>query len=282
MPRPIRATLNLAALVRNHSRVRSQIKEHGGKSQIWSVVKANAYGHGLARIAAALAPHTDGFALVEFEGAQALRDMGIRQPILMLEGCYSDVDLQRCVDLGLTTVVHSMAQAQALAAADLSTPVAIAVKLNTGMNRLGFNAVELHDALALLESSPQVGSLMLMTHFADADGPTGVSMPLVRLSEMTRGLSYPVSLANSAAILRYPETHADWVRPGIMLYGASPFPEVSAESLGLEPVMSLHSELLAVRDLQVGDSIGYGCAFVADKPMRVGIVACGYADGYPR
>jgi alanine racemase len=278
LPRPTFATLDLAALKHNHAQVRARI----GGAKIWSVVKANAYGHGLLRAAHALAPLTDGYALVEFEGAATLRAAGIEQPILMLEGCYEASDWQRCSELRLTPVLHSMAQVRALVAHKLPVALDVAVKLNTGMNRLGFEVSELGAVLRLLQRGNAVGNVMLMSHFADADGESGIGEPLRCFRQATAGLALPVSLANSATILRYPEAHADWVRPGIMLYGASPFVDASAESLGLKPVMSLRSQLLATRTLRSGDKVGYGGTFTATKNMRIGIVACGYADAYPR
>lgn len=278
MPRPTYATLDFLALAHNHTRVRARVDG----ARIWSVVKANAYGHGLLRAAEVLAPLTDGFALVEFDGAAALRAAGIKLPILMLEGCYDNSDLQRCVELKLTPVVHCMAQARALVAGKLAHPIDVVVKLNTGMNRLGFDAAELPAALRLLKRNASVASLTLMTHFADADGETGIAEPLACFRKATQGLDLPVSLANSATILRFPEAHGDWVRPGIMLYGASPFAGATAASFGLKPVMSLHSKLLATRTLKPGERVGYGGTFTATKSMRIGIVACGYADGYPR
>jgi alanine racemase len=157
------------------------------------------------------------------------------------------------------------------------------LKLNTGMNRLGLQASELAAAWALLKAARGVEGVVLMTHFATADEPAeGVEAQLDRFNAMTAGLSLPRSLANSAALLRYPQTHGDWVRPGIMLYGSSPFADQDAEALGLRPVMTLESQVIAVQSLQAGDRVGYGGAFTAPHPMRIGIVACGYADGYPR
>jgi alanine racemase len=158
----------------------------------------------------------------------------------------------------------------------------IYLKLNTGMNRLGLNLDEFRQALPRLQACRGVAGMTLMTHFADADGPCGVAGQMARFAEFNAGLDLPACLANSAALLRYPETLGAWARPGIMLYGSSPFPEVSAESLGLLPVMTLESQIIAVRELQAGDTIGYGNSFTAERPMRVGVVACGYADGYPR
>jgi alanine racemase len=277
MTRPIRASLDPAALRHNHAVARRRV----GSARMWTVVKANAYGHGLARAARILQDVADGFALIELEGAIALRHMGIRQPILMLEGFYASEELSLFAEHGLIPVLHSLGQARVLAAATLPSRLPVYLKLNTGMNRLGLNAGELEQALSLIE--PLAGPITLMTHFADADGKAGVREQLARFETMSRGRAFPVSLANSAALLRFPETRGDWARPGIMLYGSSPFPVgESAEALDLQPVMTLESELIAVRDIAAGDRVGYGGLFTAPVAMRVGVVACGYGDGYPR
>lgn len=276
--RPIRARFNPAALRHNHAVAR----DHAGAARVWSVVKANAYGHGLQRAVAALEDVADGFALIELESAVALREAGLRQPILLLEGCYSADELPTCAENGLTVVFHRLDQIVAFCALALPVRLPVYLKLNTGMNRLGLEAEELKRALAMLTASGTAGSITLMTHFADADGPTGIDWQMARLRDMAAGLSLPMSLANSAALLRFPEARGDWARPGIMLYGSSPFSDQTADELGLKPVMTLESEIIAVRDLAVGEHIGYGCTFTAERPMRVGVVACGYADGYPR
>ncbi|MBI5784885.1 MAG: alanine racemase [Rhodocyclales bacterium] len=276
--RPIRARFDPAALRHNHAVARS----HAGNARLWSVVKANAYGHGLERTVAALADVADGFALIELEAAIALRAAGLRQPILLLEGCYSAEELPSFAENHLTPVFHSLAQVDAFCALALPVRLPVYIKLNTGMNRLGLESGELDAALAMLASTSSAGSITLMTHFADADGATGVAWQLARLQAMCAGRSLPMSLANSAALLRFPETRGDWARPGIMLYGSSPFPDRSAADLGLRPVMTVESQLIAVRDIAVGDHVGYGCLFCAERPMRIGVVACGYADGYPR
>lgn len=278
MSRPVHATLDLSALAHNHEVTRHLV----GKAKIWSVVKANAYGHGLIRTAETLAPLTDGLALVEFDGAVALRSSGFKLPILMLEGFYGADDLKICAELGLTTVVHSMAQVRALVAAKLTKPIDVLVKLNTGMNRLGFEPVEFPQALKLLQKVSSVGSITLMTHFPNADGPGGVQDSLKIFRGVNREQGLARCLANSAAILRHPKAHGNWVRPGIMLYGGSPFADATAASFDLKPVMSLHSRILACRNLKTGDAVGYGGTFVAPKNMRIGVVACGYGDGYPR
>lgn len=279
MPRPIRARLDWRALRHNHSVVR----RHVGDARIWSVLKADAYGHGLLPAATALGEVADGFALVELEGALALRESGFAQPILMLEGPYRADDLALFAELKLIPVLHTSWQVEALAEAALPWRMPVYLKLNTGMNRLGFNARELGPVIDRLATADCLESLSLMTHFADADEERGIADQLARFSAMRGSRALPASLANSAAILRFPESHADWVRPGIMLYGASPFPGMKAAAeIGLQPVMTLESEVIAVRDLLPGDAVGYGGSFVAVVPMRVGIVACGYGDGYPR
>jgi alanine racemase len=277
MPRPIRATFDLAALAHNLGVSRAR----AGKAHVWAVVKANAYGHGLLRAARALAV-ADGFALLDLEEAVRLRDAGVRKPILLLEGFFAAAELATAAAYSLTAVVHLREQIAMLGAARLPAQLPVYLKVNTGMNRLGIGVDEIRPSLERLAASGNVAAITLMTHFADADGPTGVAEQLARLDSAMRGLALPRSLANSAALLRYPQTAADWVRPGIMLYGCSPFADESAQALGLAPAMTLASELIAVRQLAPGDRVGYGGTFMADRAMRIGIVACGYADGYPR
>jgi len=273
--RPTRARIDPGALRHNLG----VAKRRAPRSRAWAVVKANAYGHGLARSAAALAA-AEGLALIELEAALELRRAGERRPILLLQGFYAPGELEPIAANDLAVVVHDAEQVAMLEKARLPKKLAVYAKLNTGMNRLGFPEKDFRGALERLRAC--AGSITLMTHFADADGKRGVRWQLERFEAAAAGTNLPRSLANSAAILRYPETHGDWVRPGIMLYGCSPFPDESAEKLGLRPVMTLSSELIAARGLGAGDSVGYGCTFTAGGPVRVGIVACGYADGYPR
>lgn len=273
--RPITARIDLAALRHNLGVVRRRAPN----SRVWAVVKANAYGHGLERAAAGLV-EADGLALVELDAAIRLRRSGEVRPILLLEGFFSPQELGPVVDNGLSVVVHDLEQIAMLEKARIPARFPVYAKLNTGMNRLGFAENEIRGALQRLRAC--AGEITLMTHFADADGKRGIRWQLDRFNSVTAGESLARSLANSAAILRYPEAHAEWVRPGIMLYGCSPFPDESAKGLGLKPAMTLSSELISVRNLSSGDSVGYGCTFTASGPMRVGVVACGYADGYPR
>ncbi|MBS1142748.1 MAG: Alanine racemase region [Proteobacteria bacterium] len=276
--RPIRARIAPAAILHNYR----QAKRHAPQAKAWAVVKANAYGHGQWRAVEALRGEADGFALLECENAVALREAGVTQPILMLEGVFSARDVRAIADHAITTVVHCPEQLDlVLGNRPADKPLSLYLKLNTGMNRLGFTPAKLAEARTTLAQQTGI-DLTLMTHFAEADGPRGVAEQLEQFRRMTEGWAAPVCLANSAAILHHPQTHGDWVRPGIMLYGASPFAEISAETLGLQPVMTLESAIIGVQDLAPGDRVGYGGTFTADKPMRIGVVACGYADGYPR
>ena len=257
------------------------VRRRAPQSRVWAVVKADAYGHGLLRAAQALAD-ADGYALLDLNEAVRLREAGITKPVLLLEGVFQPADLALVHRYALTLVVHHSEQILMLERARLPSPVAVLLKLNTGMNRLGFVGVQVRAAYGRLEASGKVAAISLMTHFADADGRAGVAAQMARYAEWTAGLSGEATLANSAAILRYPETHADWVRPGIMLYGCSPFADTSAEVLGLQPVMTLASEIIAVQEIKPGERVGYGGTFEAQRSMRIGAVACGYADGYPR
>jgi len=275
--RPITVRIDSAALRHNLGAA----KRRAPRSRICAVVKANAYGHGLARAARALAA-AEGLALIELEAALELRRSGEKRPILLLQGFFSPEELEPIAAHDLTTVVHDAEQLAMLERARLPKRIAVVAKLNTGMNRLGFPAEDLRGVLDRLRDCPGAQAIALMTHFADADGKRGVRWQLERFDAATAGVDLPKSVANSAALLRYPEAHKDWVRPGIMLYGCSPFPDESAEKLGLKPAMTLTSELIAVKELRPGDSVGYGCTFTASEPTRVGMVACGYADGYPR
>ena len=280
--RPIQATVSLSALRHNLGLVKSIAPN----SKAMAVVKANGYGHGLLRVAAGL-NQADGFAVLGLDEAVSLRASGFGQTILLLEGVFSPEELAAASEQDISLVVHCDKQIEMLENASMHTPVAVFLKMNTGMNRLGFTPSQYTTALNRLANCQNVKGqhrkeITLMTHFATADEDVGVSAALVPFQKTTQGLSYPISLANSAALLRYPETHTDWVRPGIMLYGATPVVGTSAASYGLEPAMSFTSEIIAVQNLEIGQSVGYGKRFTAARKTRVGIVACGYADGYPR
>ena len=282
MSRPIHALVSAAALQQNFAVARN----HAASARLWAVVKAHAYGHGLLRAAHALADLADGYALLELAEAAALREAGLAHPILLLEGIFAAAELGEVERLGVTPALGSLRQLQWLEEARLAQPMPVYLKVNTGMNRLGFRPAEVPEILARLLRLPQVSAVTLMTHFAEADGERGIAGQLAAFAPLRAAAHLPVSMANSAALLRFPEAaggKTGWVRPGIMLYGSSPFPELnSAETLGLRPAMTLASEIIAVQTLRPGERVGYGGLFEADRPMRIGIVACGYADGYPR
>ncbi len=278
MPRPIVAHVYPQRLAHNLARVRS----YAPAAKIWAVIKANAYGHGIERMFAGLAD-ADGLAMLDIAEAEKVRQLGWHKPVMLLEGCFSAADWAVAQALDLTCVVHCEEQLQWLSANHGGAPIAVLLKMNSGMNRLGFTAANFAHAHARLVTMAGVKSLGMMTHFADADGARGVAMPLSIFANASQGLSGPMSLANSATILRYPEAHADWVRPGIMLYGASPFGvSQPASQFGLQATMSLHSRLIDIQTLNPGESVGYGSTFTAKQTTQIGVVACGYADGYPR
>ena len=278
MPRPIRATISAGALAHNLLVAKACARS----AKVWAVLKANAYGHGLERAARAL-HEADGFAVLDFQEAVRLRVAGVAKPILMLEGVFKPIDVPLLAKYSLTPVIHNAEQVEMLRLADLGGEIEVYLKVNSGMNRLGFAVEGLRPAYNALRMHPQVRGVTLMTHFADADGPSGVQAQLDWFGEITRGFDAPRSLANSAALLRFPEeTRADWVRPGIMLYGCSPFSDRAAEALQLRPAMTLSSELIAIQQLQPGEKVGYGFSYEAAAELTIGVVACGYADGYPR
>ncbi len=277
MPRPVLATIDLSALRHNLAVVR----RHAPLSRVFAVIKANAYGHGLARAARAFAA-AEGYALLELEAAVELREAGYRQRVLLLEGFFEARELPVFTQHRIAAVVHSRDQLRMLQQLPADAGLDVFIKINTGMNRLGFSPAEFSDALRALKSNPGVARITLMTHFANADEPRGVDSQMEVFDRLANGEELPRSLANSAAIFRYPDTHCDWVRPGIMLYGCSPFAEQTGTEIGLKPAMTLESQIIAIRELKRGDAVGYGGLFTAEHDTRVGVVACGYADGYPR
>ncbi len=287
MPRPISASISRAAFAHNLAAVRRHLAESVQGStppRIWSVIKANAYGHGIERAVAGLSG-TDGLAMLDLAEAVRCREAGWVGPIMLLEGFFEPADLDVLDRYHITTAVHSDEQLRMLETARLARPVDVFVKHNSGMNRLGFvggHFLAAHRRLAALQRSGIVGSVGSMTHFATADGPEGVDAQAREFQQMTGGLTGPISMCNSAAVFRYPQHAADWVRPGVVLYGASPFNDTSAEQLGLRPVMTLRSELIGVQTVPTGGIVGYGARFRAERETRIGVVACGYADGYPR
>lgn len=284
MPRPILATIHTAALRHNLARCRAAAPD----AKVWAVVKANAYGHGIERVFEGLRG-ADGFALLDLEEAQRVRALGWRGPILLLEGCFEPRDLELCSRLGLWHTVHCEQQIDWLAAHKTHEPHRVFLKMNSGMNRLGFKPQSYRSAWARLNALPQVEEITLMTHFSDADsarfGQDGIAHQIAVFNDATQDLPGERSLSNSAATLRYNASalRTDWIRPGIAQYGsATDYPEHDIAHWDLQPAMTLSSQIIATQDVQPGDSVGYGSNFVAERAMRIGIVACGYADGYPR
>jgi alanine racemase len=234
------------------------------------------------RAARALAA-ADGFAVLDLQEALRLRALGVAKPILMLEGFFKPADLELVSRHALTPVLHNPEQVEVLKRTALGGELDVYVKVNSGMNRLGFGAESLRPAYNAVRMHPQVRSVTFMTHFADADGASGVKAQLDWFNELTKPFEVKTrSLANSAALLRFPQAIGDWARPGIMLYGCSPFSDRSAASLDLKPAMTLTSEIIGIQHLRPGERVGYGFSYQAAGEMTVGIVACGYADGYPR
>ena len=274
--RPARALIDLAALRHNYRLARER---HGGRAL--AVVKANAYGHGALRCAQALRDEADGFAVAFLGEALELRAGGIDAPILLLEGVFGADELAEVARHGLWLVIHHEEQLRMLECAPLAAPVDVWLKVNSGMNRAGFVGDAVAQAWRRLHASGKVGRIVLMTHFARADEPElGTTLEQLRRFEAaTAGLAGERSVANSAAILAWPQARRDWARPGILLYGADPLPAVDH---GLRAVMTLDSAVMAVREIAPGEALGYGGRFVAARPTRVGLVAMGYADGYPR
>ena len=283
MPRPIIATVDVAALRHNLAVAR----RHAGARKVWAVAKANAYGHGLQRALRGFA-QADGLAVLDLDEAARARDGGWRRPILLLEGFFTAADLELVDELHLTTVVHHPAQVEMLARFAPGAPIDAYVKVNTGMNRLGFAPQETPGVVERLTKVPGVRVAALMMHFANADrddadaAPLAVAEQLRRFDSACRGWTGPRCLANSAGLFLHPRAGGDAVRPGIALYGGTPMAGRAAASFGLQPAMSLTARVLSVQRLAAGDSVGYGSRWTAARPSRIGVLACGYADGYPR
>ena len=281
MPRPIQATIHTAALQHNLARTRRAAPD----ALVWAVVKANAYGHGIERVFDGLRG-ADGFALLDLAEAERVRALGWRGPILLLEGVFEPRDLEICSRLGLWHAVHCDEQIDWLAAHKTQAPHRVFLKMNSGMNRLGFTPERYRAAWARLNALTQVDEISFMTHLSDADGPRGTAHQMAVFRTATQDLPGERSVSNSAAALRQggdPDVRGDWVRAGIVVYGSAPdHPERTAAQWDLQPTMTLATRLIGVQHLQPGDTVGYGSRFTADRAMTIGIAACGYADGYPR
>lgn len=277
MSRPTFAIIDTAAFVANYRYAKSL----AAGARALAVIKANAYGHGAVALARALAAEADAFGVACSEEAMELRESGIDNPIVLLEGVFEPAEIANAAMHQFTLVVHSPQQLDWLLAARPARPLDVWLKVDSGMHRLGLEPGELAEAHARLDASPNVGQIVLMSHLACADdtGSPATTDQLACFHRATRGIDAPVSLANSAALMAWPQTHGSWVRPGIMLYGSSP---LDTPDNKLQPVMRLESRLIAIHDLAAGESIGYGGRHTCTASTRVGVVAVGYADGYPR
>ncbi|QAA93752.1 alanine racemase [Pollutimonas thiosulfatoxidans] len=296
MPRPISATISISSLSHNLHTVIQQLQPDSGhasqpRPKVWAVIKANAYGHDIASAVSAF-HEAEGLAMLDLDEALRCRELGWRKPILLLEGCFEPGDIQLAQAHDLTLAIHCKEQLDMLAASTATSPGLDAyVKLNTGMNRLGFSLQDFPQAYReamMLREQGVLRHVGKMTHFARADDdPEETRQQLETFNTVTAGLPGSISVCNSAATLTsglWVKAAGDeqWVRPGICLYGSSPFADVTAGQLGLRPAMTLAAQLISVRSVDTGGAIGYGHTFRCVEPVRVGVVACGYADGYPR
>ena len=279
MTRPVYANINSAALKHNLSRVRQLAPD----ARIMAIVKADAYGHGLLNSCRALKT-ADSIGLLEVEDAVKLRNAGFTQPICLLEGFFEANEIPLIARYQLEAVIHSQWQLEILASLNEDLDLSIWLKVDTGMNRLGFSSSEFGKVLTGINSIRCIKGVSIMSHLANADNPEnpGTIEQLQTFNKLTKSSAAPRSLANSAAILNNPDCHMDWARPGIMLYGSSPFPDTSAHDLNLKPVMSLLSRIISIKQCKKGDTIGYGGTWKCPEDMPVAVVACGYGDGYPR
>jgi alanine racemase len=280
MTRPSRVVIDKQALQHNLQRV----KELTPNSRIMAIIKADAYGHGLVRVAETLS-NADAFGVACLEEAEQLREATITNPIVLLEGPHKAVDLSRIVELQLDVVIHHESQLKMLEQAKLDEPLQVWIKIDTGMHRLGFPVDKVSDILERISNCSNVKQPpKLMTHFATAnekDNPL-TQQQLEQFNLLSEKLDYEKTMANSAAIINFPETHTDWVRPGLMLYGVSPMKEGFAGEHGLKPVMTLESEIISIKQLFKGDPVGYGATWHCPEDMPVGVIAAGYGDGFPR
>ncbi|PSW10477.1 alanine racemase [Photobacterium sanctipauli] len=276
------AYINTQALAHNISELRAKAPS----SKLLAVVKANGYGHGLAEVARNL-PDVDGFGVARIEEALTLRAGGIVKPVLLLEGFYAPSDLPVLVTNNIHTVVHSIEQLEALEQTELDAPVVVWLKIDTGMHRLGVRPEQYAEFVERLHACSNVAKpLRYMSHFGCADemGSTVTQQQIDTFLALTEGCRGERSLAASAGILAWPQSQLEWIRPGIIMYGVSPFiePERSAEAFNMKPVMTLTSSLIAVREVKKGESVGYGGIWTSERDTKIGVIAIGYGDGYPR
>jgi len=273
--------LNISALRHNIAKVR----EYAPHSKLMAVIKANAYGHGVLDIARYLSDDVNAFAVARLDEALQLRQHSISGRLLVLSGFSCAEELSSIQQYQIEVVVHSKVQIEILEAAKLSEPIRVWLKVDTGMNRLGIKSTCFSETLSRLQACSNVHKeINFMTHFANADDMNNkdTQQQLALFKQTVGGESGELSCANSAAIIAWPETRLDWVRPGLMLYGVTPLLTSTAEALGLLPVMSLYARIIAIKSVEIGASVGYGSTWVAKKNTLLGVVSVGYGDGYPR
>jgi alanine racemase len=279
--RPTSAIVRLSAIVENF---KTTCRLTPG-SQNMAVVKANAYGHGAEEVARALQDEAPAFAVAFFEEAVQLRDAGITRPILILQGTLGDEDVGEAAARDFWLMLNNQPQIDQVLSAKPTRPVRAWLKVETGMHRLGLEPEKAESACEALSSSGNIQpGLVLCTQLACADDLASpvTQQQVSRLSSFAAKHKLLLSIANSAAIMAWPESHAQWNRPGYMLYGNSPFAMAQRNNEGLLPAMTLASEIMAIREVAAGDGVGYGLDWVAQKQSRVGIISIGYGDGYPR
>lgn len=275
------ALIDLSALRHNYDVVRRLV---GNERRIIAMIKADAYGHGLVKIASALS-YVDALGVANLDEALQLRHASINTPIVVMKGFFSKEDLPLFLQYDLSPVVHHEYQLSLLENAKLQKPLDVWLKIDTGMHRLGFQKEHATEVLGRVHACSAVKKpVNLMTHLADADNPdpSFTKKQLSEFSSITKGLPGIKSIANSAAILAYPDALEDVVRPGIMLYGVSPFSNRIAREFNLKPAMQLRSKMIAIKHLKQGDQVGYGCEWTCPEDMSIGVVGIGYGDGYPR
>lgn len=280
MSRGAIATINLSALQHNYSKIRELAKN----KSILAMIKSNGYGHGLLRIAKNL-PQADALGVACVEEALILREAGVKNSIICMEGFFDPAEIPLMVQQHLIPVIHHAEQIAQLEKAKVTAPMTVWLKIDTGMHRLGFTVDKALDAYHRLQNLSFIKQpIGVMTHLADADNPdpTFTQRQIDAFTKITKDFKGPKSIVNSAGIIAFPQAHLDWVRPGILLYGVSPFANRCGEEYDLQPVMTLSAKIIEIKQCRRADSIGYGCAFCCPNDMPVGIVSIGYGDGYPR
>lgn len=280
MSRKVRADVDLNAIRHNYSLACRQAPQ----AQAAAIVKANAYGHGAVQVAKALEADVPAFGVACIEEAIELREAGIEKPVMLLEGCFDAAELSLVDSENFWPAVHSEHQLQALEQAELNNSFPVFLKIDSGMHRLGFQPAEVAGVVARLQALSCVSEVILMTHFARSDEPAEAATKhqLEAFATVTGVEGLAACLSNSAAVMAWPEAHRNWLRPGMMLYGATPFMEPNPVADQLEVAMTLSTEVIALRDVAVGESVGYGGTFVCERPTRIATIAMGYGDGYPR